>query len=238
MMDRRTVLAGVIACPLIASRSAAQAPSNIIIGFAPPLGMDLYSVTKTTVATARAGLVSLSVTRRYRFSRNGRGYALTSVLESMSDDAPPDLSRNLRANLAPLQGMALGFVVSEQGALVALSDDFLGMSAVERSVTTTLTDAPPSPLLQSIAAMTPEQQRGLLFNEVRDLTRFAGQRVRGAVLDGDMVMIQAARTGEHDLPLSARVHVDSGISWLVERTADAAQRPRRGVVASRMELLP
>lgn len=238
MMDRRTVLAGVLACPLLSGSAAAQTPTNISIGFAPPLDVDLYSLTKTSVATGRAGVVSLSVTRRYRFARNGSGYFLTSAIENMTDDAPPELSRQLRANLAPLQGMHLGFFLADHGAMVALSDETQATLALQNATYATANGAPATPMLQSIAAMTPEQQRGLLYNEVRDLTRFAGQMVSGAAMDGDMAVIHEAGSTGSALLLSARVHAVSGISWLVERIADPTHKPRHGVIAVRMELLP
>ena len=236
MIDRRTVLAGAIISPLLSMSAAAQVPTGLAIGFAPPLNIDLFSVTRTSVAAGSVGVVTLSVTRRYRFARNGRGYTLTSEIADMSDDAPPELSHRLRANLTPLSGMQLGFLLTDHGALFALSDETSAMLALQNSVATTVDGGPSSPMLQSIAAMTPEQQHALLFNEARDLTRFAGQQVQNAVLMNDMAVIEQPESENSPLRLRARVHAVSGLSWLIDRTADPAHIPHHGVVATRMEL--
>ncbi len=243
MMDRPAFAKGAFALPLLAKASALFAdngePRRWAIGFAPPVDAPLFSTTKTRVRSGRVGEVQLIVERRYQFEHLGRGFRLVSTLTDISDNAPPRLSRMLRAGIDPLAGLAIAFTIDASGRQVEVEN--LGQiwghvsAAITRIAASADSSAQSGPMLQSISAIDDKGRRALLLNEVYDLIRFSGRGdVMGHSVAGNMVSVVEQAAG--DWQLTAGVHPLSGLCWQLDKAFVGATPPRHGIAGSAMRI--
>ena len=179
------------------------------------------------------------VERRFEFQHFGRGFRLVSKITKITDNAPPRLSRMVRASVEPLQGLNIGFIIDASGRLLEV-EDAPGVWSEVMAAITRLTDQADSdglglPLLQSIATLDDRARRTLLLNEVADLLRYAGRGdVMGENKGGDMVAVTEAVAG--DWQLTASVHQFSGLCWQMDKAMVGAASPRHGIAGSSMRL--
>jgi hypothetical protein len=243
-MNRRAFAKGALLLPWLTQAGELFAteetkPKQWAIGFAPPVDAPLFCTTQTRVRSGQAGDIQLKVERQYQFAHFGPGFRLVSTIIRISDNAPPRLSRMLRAGIDPLAGLAIAFTVDASGRHIEVEDMDETWGKVSAAITRIAASAGGSahtqPLLQHVAGIDDAGRRALLLNEVSDLIRYAGRSdVMGTGMSGDMVsMVEPARG---DWQLSGAVHKMSGLCWQLERAFVGATAPRHGIAGSKMQI--